>query len=221
MKERTNNSALSLPILVAFFVIVVAAATTAFFSGRYVERSKAVSQQQQIGIALRAFRSGYDHAALALLKPLASEGNPQAQYWLADMYQNGMAVKADGAAARDLLEKSAAQGFVPAERRLGELYLQGTQILQNYGKAQTWLHSAAVAGDAAAQRELGQIFALGLGVPRDLSEAYGWYENAVLNGDGLAEHLRDDLVTRMSPAQIIKGEQISRDIAAQIKPGKS
>jgi TPR repeat protein len=56
---------------------------------------------------------------------------------------------------------------------------------------------------------LGQIFALGL-VSRDPAQAYGWYENAVIHGDGLAQHMRDDLVTRMSPEEIANGERVRR-----------
>jgi TPR repeat protein len=99
--------------------------------------------------------------------------------------------------------------------------LRGNETLQNFGKAQTWLHKAAVAGDAVAQRELGQIYALGLGVAADRAEAYAWYENATLNGDGLAKPMRDDILTRMSPAEIDKGEQDAKDVAADIKPVKS
>jgi TPR repeat protein len=185
-----------------------------------MERIKKEAPQSKLADAVQDFRSGYDKAALALLKPLADEGQPKAQYWLADMYENGLGVTKNLLTARDLLEKSAAQSFVPAEERLGDLYLHGNETLQDFGKAQSWLHTAAIAGDSDAQRQLGQIFALGLGVPRDLPEAYGWYENAVLGGDGMASHLRDDLVARMAPPEIAKGEQDAKNIAAQIKPAK-
>jgi TPR repeat protein len=83
------------------------------------------------------------------------------------------------------------------------------------------LHKAATAGDARAQEQLGHIYALGLGVPQDRVQAYGWYENAALHGDGLGERMRDDLLKRMSPTEIDKGEQTAKDIAASIKPAKS
>jgi TPR repeat protein len=61
---------------------------------------------------------------------------------------------------------------------------------------------------------------LGLGVPRDQAEAYGWYENASLAGNGFAQHLRDDILTQMTPAEVTKGEQDAKDIAAEIKSAK-
>ena len=209
------------PLNLVWLIGLLAVALLAGVVGdRYFVPPPPVKPQTKVQYALEELRSGYDQTALALLKPLADEGNPKAQYWLADIYENGLGVKQDMATAITLLEKSAAQGFVPAERHLGGLYLHGNETLQNFAKAQTWLHKAAVAGDAESQRELGHIYALGLGVAADRPEAYGWYENAALNGDGLAPHMRDDLLTRMTPAEITKGEQDAKDIAADIKSGK-
>ena len=187
-----------------------------------MKESRPATADAKLQIALQAFRSGNDATALTLLTPLANAGNAKAQYWLADIYEDDdPGVKPDLTKAQALLEKSAAQGFVPAERRLGQLYLRGTATLQDFGKAQSWLRKAATAGDARAQEHLGHIYALGLGVPQDISQAYGWYENAALHGDGLAERMRDDLLKRMSPAEIDRGEQIAKEIAASIKPAKS
>lgn len=202
-------------------VFTVVALVVGLYGGKYIERSQTVTPQTKVQHAVQALHGGYDQNALAILKPLADSGNPKAQYWLADIYENGLGVKPDMTMAVALLEKSAAQGFLPAEGHLGGLYLRGNETLQNFGKAQTWLHKAAVAGDGVAQRELGQIYALGLGVAADRPEAYAWYENAALSGDGLAKSMRDDILTRMSPAEIDKGEQDGKDVAADIKPAKS
>lgn len=203
--------------LIMAVAFAAAALLGGYFGGQFQERNRAVTPQTKLQVAVEAFRSGYDQAALSMLKPLADEGSPKAQYWLADIYENGLGVKRDMPTALSLLEKSAAQGFVPAERHLGELYLRGTGTLQDFGKAQTWLRKAAIAGDAGAQRQLGHINALGLGVAADLPQAYGWYANAVLGGDGLAPHMRDDILQRMSPEQIAKGEQMAKDTAGEIK----
>ena len=203
-----------------FAVMLVITVVAAFFIGRQVERSRP-SQPQSLAAALTAFHAGYDQTALALLTPLAKEGNAKAQYWLADIYQHGLGVKPNIAQSIDLLEKSAAQGFVPAEARLGEIYLRGDQTLQDFRKARLLLHQAAIAGDSTAQRELGDIFALGLGVPRDRARAYGWYENALIDGDRLAERLRDDLVPQMTPEEASRGTEIAKDIEGQTKSVRS
>lgn len=222
MTEQTSKpgETKALPILVAAG-IVAAVLVVGLFGGRFMEKSRPMTADAKLQMALEAFRSGYDQTALALLTPLAKDGNAKAQYWLADIYSDDDPnSKPDRAKEQALLEKSAGQGFVPAERRLGELYLRGTATFQDFGKAQLWLHKAAVAGDATAQEELGHIFGLGLGVAPDQSQAYAWYENSALHGDGLAERLRDDLVKRMSSSEIDKGEQAAREIATSIKPSK-
>lgn len=150
--------------LLGFMAVALLAA---LYVGQYAERSRPVAPQTKVQHAIQALQSGYDQNALAILKPLAGAGNPKAQYWLADIYENGLGVTRDMTTAVALLEKSASQGFLPAERRLGALYLRGNETLQNFGKAQTWLHKAALAGSGEAQRELGHIYALGLGVAAD------------------------------------------------------
>jgi len=204
------------PMWRAGFVAI--AVIAALFAGAYWDRTPPVTPQMRLQYAVQQLRDGYDQTANAMLRPLADEGNPKAQYWLSDIYENGLGVPADKVTSVALLEKSAAQGFEPAERHLGGLYLRGNETLQDFAKAQKWLREAAVTGDGDAQRELGQMFALGLGVTRSLPEAYAWYENASLSGDGLAKHLRDDILTRMSPADIATGEQRAKDIAAETKP---
>lgn len=178
-----------------------------------------VSQYDKMQAGLQALRAGYDQTALSMFKPLAAEGNEKAQYWVADIYENGWGVPPDVKAAMGMLEKSAAQGFVPAERHLGGLYLSGNKVLQDFGRAHDLLHKAADAGDSVAQRELGQMFALGLGVAASKPDAYAWYENAALGGDGLAKRMRDELLTRMTPDEIAHGEQTAKNISAEvIKP---
>lgn len=222
MIEQTTNVPKNKTAAAFAAIGVVAVALLAgLFGSQYIDKSHPLTADAKLKIALEAFRSGYDKTALSILAPLADEGNAKAQYWLADIYaDDDPAKKPDVAKTQALLEKSAAQGFVPAERRLGELYLTGTATLQDFGKAQNWLHKAAIAGDANAQEQLGHIYALGLGVAQDRSQAYAWYENATLHGDGLAQIMRDDLLKRMSSAEIEKGEQAAKDVAASIKPAK-
>jgi len=209
------------PNLVWMVGLLAVAAAAGLLGNRFFNKPAPATPETKLEHAVEAFRSGYDQTALSTLTPLAAEGNPKAQYWLADIYENGLGVTPDATKAVALLGKSAAQGFVPAEKHLGELYLQGNETLQDFGAAQTWLRKAAIAGNSAAQRELGHIYALGLGVPSDPSMAYGWYENAALNGDGLAKGMRDDILTRMEPPAVAKGQQDAKDIGGEIKPAKS
>ncbi len=219
-----GNAGNKFPLIAAMAAAGAMLAATLFsdpYMSRYVESDRHLTTDAKLQIALQAYRSGHDAAALKLLAPLANAGDAKAQYWLADIYDNDPGAKSDAAKALALLQKSAEHGFAPAETRLGTVYLNGTTTLQDFGKAQFWLSKAATAGDAKAREQLGRIFAVGLGVPQDKAEAYGWYENATLRGNQSAESERDELLKRMSPTEINKGEQIAGQIAANIKPAQS
>jgi TPR repeat protein len=203
-------------IWVAGFAAIAIIASV--FGTQYIQKPAPVTADTKLEQAIEAVRSGSDQTALSTLTPLATGGNSKAQYWLADIYENGLGVSPDAVKAVGLLGKSAEQGYVPAEQRLGELYLQGDKTLQDFGQAELWLHKAAVAGNGTAQREVGRIYDLGLGVARDPSMAYGWYENAALHGDGLATSMRDDILKQMAPADVAKGEQDAKAIGVDIKP---
>ena len=205
-----------------WLTVTLAAVVLLSVAGTWIaiqSQTKPLTLQDKVSVAVQALHSGYDQAAFAMLEPLATAGNPRAQYWLSNIYENGVGRKPDRAAAIGWLEKAAAQGFLPAERHLGELYLSGTEALQDFGKARTWLEKAAISGDGMAERQLGQIYALGLGVPVDPIKAYGWYENATLHGDGLARALRDDILKHMMPDEVAKGELEAKTIAASIETG--
>ena len=95
------------PLNLVWLIGLLAVALLAGVVGdRYFVPPPPVKPQTKVQYALEELRSGYDQTALALLKPLADEGNPKAQYWLADIYENGLGVKQDMATAITLLEKS-------------------------------------------------------------------------------------------------------------------
>jgi TPR repeat protein len=195
--------------LVLVFVIL---AIVGYFVGSYTERQKLQDPSVRLGVALQAFREGYDDTALHLLTPLADGGNATAQYWLADIYQYGLGVRRDPQKAIDLLTKAASQGFVPAEQRLGEIYLHGRLVLQDVKRARDWFGKAAVAGDDSAQYELSQFYEQGLGAQADPVEAYAWAAIAAEHGNALAQRERDHILASLSPEQVTKAEQRARQI---------
>jgi TPR repeat protein len=74
---------------------------------------------------LSAYRRG-DHArALALLRPLAQQGDPSAQNTLGLMYANGQGVKRDDPTAAAWLRRAAAGGHAAAQRNLDVLVANG------------------------------------------------------------------------------------------------
>lgn len=130
---------------------------------------------------------------------------------------------ASGSPPRDLsaadLQTQAAQGDANAQNNLGVLYFEGQGGPQNYAKARQWFEKAVTQGHARAQYNLGTLYHNGQGVPQDYVRAYMWYNLAVpyLTGDVqmLAAGNRDEVVRRMTPAQVAEAQRLSQQCQAQ------
>ncbi len=205
------------PAPIFWFAIAFSVAAGTFLSSYYVDRRHVAIPGTTLQMEIKAVRSGHDADALSIFKPIAEKGDPKAQYWMADIYENGLGVKRDMPTSLKWLTKSASQGFMPAQRHLGGLYLRGDKTLQDFGLAQTWLSKAAFAGDNGSQRELGRIYGSGLGVPVDVPKAYAWLENAALGGDDLAQSMRNKILVGMSEAAA--AEEQAKQISSQIQYG--
>ena len=78
------------------------------------------------------------------------------------------------------------------------------------GAAVKWFRKAAERGYARAQNSLGFMYAKGQGVPRDHVEAYKWIILAEAQGYKQAAEVRDNIATRMTPAQIAEAQRLAR-----------
>ncbi len=74
-----------------------------------------------------------------------------------------------------------------------------------------WYRLAAEQGDANAMGTLSVTYLLGRGVPKDYVEAYKWGNLAAANGNEKAAKLRDNLAKKMTPSQIEKAQDLSRE----------
>ncbi len=109
------------------------------------------------------------------LRPLAEQGNANAQFFLGFMYGNGEGVFQDYAKAVKWFRKAAEQGDgeaqYTAQYNLGIMYDKGQGVPQDYAKAVGWYRKAAEHGVANAQFSVGVMYRKGLGVPQDDAEA--------------------------------------------------
>ncbi len=102
-----------------------------------------------------AYLRGNYATALSELRPLAEQGNADAQYNLGLMYDKGHGVPQDYGQARQWYEKAAAQGNAMAQYNLGVLYRNGQGVPQDLVQAHKWLNLSAAKGDnvGAATRD--------------------------------------------------------------------
>jgi TPR repeat protein len=78
--------------------------------------------------ALSAYSSGDYKAAFKEMLPLAEQGNIDAQFWIADMYDSGKGVPENDKAAVKWYTLSAEQGDKYAEYQLGLMYDNGEGV---------------------------------------------------------------------------------------------
>ena len=80
--------------------------------------------------------------ALRLLRPLAENGNPDAQINLGNMYFDGNGVPQDNAESVKWYLLAADQGSADAQITLGFLYEYGEAVPQDYVQAHKWFDVA-------------------------------------------------------------------------------
>jgi uncharacterized protein len=117
--------------------------------------------------------------ALKLLEPLIQQNDPQAQYLLGSMLEDGKGMPVDTKKANALFDLAAMQGNVDALIRKGGRYYRGDGVAQDFSKAFETYEEAANRGGAFAQGKIAAMLADGQGVERDMRLAKIWYEKAL------------------------------------------
>jgi TPR repeat protein len=92
--------------------------------------------------AAAAFAAGDYTTALRVLRPLADQGNADAQTYVGVMYHNGQGAPQDHTEAARWYRKAAEQGYASAQNNLGLLYAYGQGVPQNHVEAYKWLSLA-------------------------------------------------------------------------------
>ena len=159
-----------------FFIIVLLLIIPVSVPAQNLEEGQAAYQAQDY------------QKALQILKPLAEQGNSQAQAMLGLMYDNGHGVNKDPTEALKWYLKAAEQGIPVVQHDVGVKYFQGIGVAQNYQEAAKWWEQAANAGLADSQFNLGLMYYRGLGMKIDYPKAAGLFRKAADAGHGLAQY---------------------------------
>ncbi len=131
----------------------------------------------------QAAHSRRDYAtALRLWRPLADQGNAEAQYALGFMYDGGQGVPKNYARAAKWWRLAADQGHTFAQYNLGTLYDNGNGVPQNKAEALKWYHLAAERGNDGAQFSVGVLYFAGVAVSENRTEAAKWFRRAADQG---------------------------------------
>ncbi|MCW4153705.1 SH3 domain-containing protein [Halomonas sp. 18H] len=126
------------------------------------------------------YQRGNFASALYEWRQSAEQGDPQSQFRLAEMYQNGKGTSQSQEKAHKWYTLSADSGHLPAQMALAEKHLEGEDADPKL--AARWYERAAEAGDAQAQFRLGLLYLEGKGVEQNDSSAAKWLEAAAKQG---------------------------------------
>lgn len=171
-----TDNFLNSPLIRIFFIIVSLLFFPVSVPAQNLEEGQAAYQAQDY------------QKALQILKPLAEQGNSQAQAMLGLMYDNGHGVDKDPAVAFKWYLKAAGQGIPVVQHDVGVKYFQGTGVAQNYQEAAKWWEQAANAGLTDSQFNLGLMYYRGLGMNIDYPKASGLFRQAADAGHGQAQY---------------------------------
>jgi len=130
--------------------------------------------------AQRAFKAGEYREALMLLRPLVREGMPDAQFLLAEMYEQGLGLNVNKSEANRLYGLAAAQGHDQANIKYHPPVKNASTGADSSGasKVLDWYLPAAKEGDTEAQYNLAYMYETGLGVDANQAKARKWYFEA-------------------------------------------
>ena len=158
----------------------------------------------------------HDYAeALRILRPLADQGDTNAQADMGYMYLNGFGVEKNGGQAVRWFFRSADNGNPKAQAMLAHLYFSGDAgVSRDLALCAKWDRRAADQGYAEAQYDLGALYENGFGVSQDYTEAMKWsilavsrYAPSETESRRLAAVNRDRQAEHLSLAQIAEAER--------------
>jgi TPR repeat protein len=105
---------------------------------------------------LQAYQKGDYVTAAKEWRPLADQGDVEAQFNLGLLYLDGHGVPKSYAEAVDWFRRAAEQGYAAAQHNLGAMYATGHGVKRDYIQAYKWFNICAAQGNSgcASQRDL-------------------------------------------------------------------
>jgi len=162
-----------------FFLVVLLAGCGGTMPRDKTDQPGETIQAEALEEAKKAKQRNDFSSAYKLLKPLAEQGNADAQYNLGVLYNKGEGVPQSYAKAVKWFKKAAKQGLAVAQYNLGIKYANGQGVGKSYSKAVKWYKKAADQGHFKAQHSLGFKYEKGEGVDQDYEQAIYWYQRAI------------------------------------------
>jgi TPR repeat protein len=160
-----------------------------FIAAALAALSAALPVRAEFEAGRDAYEKGDYTEALNEFLPSVMEGDINAQFYLALMYEKGAGVPQDPFKAFKWYNLAAEQGNPEAMFKLGVYYYDGSGgAAKDAEQALSWFGEAAGEGITPAQFNVGLIHAKGFGVARDYGLAAKWFRVAAKQNHALAQH---------------------------------
>lgn len=172
---------------------------------------------QSVKAGIEAWQHSDYAGAVAIWRPLAEKGDPDAEFNLGQAYRLGRGVPTNLAAAQTWFVRAANKGHLDAETTLGLLLFQNN----DQASGLKWLKKAADQNEPRAQLVYGTALFNGDGVTQDPLLGYAYVSRAAAQG---LEPARQTLaqLDKMLPAQDRqKGLALARTTAKAASPSKA
>jgi hypothetical protein len=153
----------------------------------------------------RSFEQTDYATALKEVKPLAEQGNPDAQLFLGKMYLKGQGVPKDPDQANKWFTQAAMQGNAESQFFLGAWYLLPHRDIAEGLK---WMRLSAEQGNQDAQLLLGKAY-LGGELPREPVQADMWLRLAAKDNLGFYQNELRVAEGQMTAEQIAQGKALA------------
>jgi uncharacterized protein len=116
------------------------------------------TQNMELLSGISAFECKSFTQAMKLLAPLAEDGDTEALYRVAIMYQNGLGVVRNELKAFGCMKRAAEAGHALAQHGLGFMYLDGDCVPKSGARAVEWFGKAAEQGLAGSMTTLAMMY---------------------------------------------------------------
>lgn len=150
------------------------------------------------------------------VRHLAEQGDPEAQFSLGMMYDQGGPLPLDRKKSAYWLTKSAQQHLPAACLYLGIKFEFGNGVKQDKKLAEKWYLEAALQDWAMAQSLLAQLYINSKDQPNDGLKAIGWLEQAAAKEYPGAQTQLDNIIPNLSARERIRLVQIRKTISDRL-----
>ncbi|MBG6155728.1 TPR repeat protein [Labrenzia sp. EL_159] len=136
----------------------------------------------------------------------AKLSNPDAQYWLGWMYQNGLGTEPNPEEAARLYRIAIEHGEHRAKVALGVLYFEGHGVRKDERRAAEYFQETSERGMESGRANLGWLMVNGFGVPKNVKEGFALIEQAASREDSYGAYYLAQLLEK---GQDLKPKQVS------------